>query len=63
MADLGYSCFPILAFIGLLLQPSRSTNERGFKLIVDSLIATGALLALAWYVLLGQLRNLNVNAE
>ena len=33
-ADLGYASFPVFAFVGLLLQPSRNTG-RGFKLIID----------------------------
>jgi hypothetical protein len=55
IADIGYTSFPVLAFIGLLLQPSSSNQERGFKLTIDSLIVTGTILSLSWYFLLGQL--------
>ncbi len=55
LADIGYSLFPPLAFAGLLLQPRPDANSRRVVLIMDSLIAMGALFALAWYVLLGNL--------
>jgi len=55
VADIGYSLFPPLAFAGLLLQPRPEANSRRVVLIMDSLIAMGALFALAWYMLLGSL--------
>lgn len=56
-ADIGYSAFPPIMFIGLLLQPSSSSHTRGrrFVLLMDSLIAMGAILAIAWFLLLGTL--------
>lgn len=54
-ADIGYTSFPMLVFSGLLLQPSPGTTERRPLLVIDSLISTGAILALAWYLLLGAL--------
>ncbi len=54
-ADIGYASFPVLVFSGLLLQPSPGTTERRLLLVIDSLISTGAILALAWYLLLGAL--------
>lgn len=55
LADLGYASFPPLIFAGLILQPSfRSAHNRLF-LLLDSLIAMGALLSIAWFLLLGSL--------
>jgi hypothetical protein len=55
MADIGYSSFPVLIFIGLLLQPTSESGGRRFLLLMDSLIAMGSILAIAWYLLLGSL--------
>ena len=54
LADVGYSCFPIFCFIGLLLQPR---GMRGKRLLValDSFTATASLLAISWYLLLGRI--------
>ena len=55
IADVGYSLFPLLAFLGLLLQPP-STNRSGrLVLLMDSLISMGSIFAIAWYLLLGSL--------
>ena len=56
LADIGYSSFLPLAFPGLLLQKVNKgpTNRRAF-LLLDSLIATGALLSIGWFLLLGPL--------
>jgi hypothetical protein len=55
LADLGYVTFAPLVFLGLLLQPfSKSSRKRVF-LVLDSLIAMGALLSIAWFLLLGPL--------
>ena len=54
-ADIGYSSFPPLVFAGLLLQPSPGTGNRRLLLVLDSLIAMGSILAIAWYLLLGSL--------
>jgi hypothetical protein len=56
LADLGYSSFPPLVFAGLILQPiSKSRAHRRTFLLLDSLIAMGALLSIAWFLLLGSL--------
>ena len=55
LADIGYSAFPLIMFTGLLLQPSSSNRGRRFVLLMDSLIAMGAILAIAWFLLLGTL--------
>src|SRR2546421_2610263 len=54
-ADIGYSIFPALMFLGLLLQPSPGSGSRRALLLMDSLIAMGSILAIAWYLLLGSL--------
>ncbi len=55
LADFGYSSLPPLFFAGLILQPfSKSGGKRTF-LLLDSLIAMGALLSIAWFLLLGSL--------
>lgn len=56
LADLGYVCFAPLVLWGLLWQPSSSdgTYQRIF-LLLDSLIAMGALLSIGWFLLLGSL--------
>ncbi|GAC1392246.1 MAG: hypothetical protein NVS4B11_19820 [Ktedonobacteraceae bacterium] len=55
IADAGYSLFPLLAFLGLLLQPSSANRSRRFVLVMDSLISMGSIFAIAWYLLLGAL--------
>ena len=57
LADIGYSSFPILVFGGLLLQPAADKEEghRRVYLLLDSLASMGAILAIAWYLLLGSL--------
>ncbi len=55
IADLGYSLFPVLAFAGLLLLPAPDAKSRRLLLLLDSLISMGSLLAIAWYLLLGNL--------
>src|SRR6266496_3164295 len=55
LADLGYSTFPLLAFIGLLLQPAAEAQGKRAVLIMDSLISMGSIFALSWYLLLGSL--------
>jgi hypothetical protein len=56
LADIGYASFLPLVFPGLLLQRfTKSHNNRRAFLLLDSLIATGALLSIAWFLLLGPL--------
>jgi hypothetical protein len=55
MADIGFSIFPILVFVGLILQPSSKNTQKRVFLLLDSLIVTGALLSIAWFLLLGPL--------
>lgn len=54
-ADIGYTVFPFLIFIGLLLQPSSESGSKRLLVLMDSLIAMGSILAIAWYLLLGSL--------
>lgn len=54
-ADIGYSAFPLLIFIGLLLQPPAESGSKRMLVLMDSLIAMGSILAIAWYLLLGSL--------
>lgn len=54
-ADIGYSALPPLIFLGMLLQPSFGSGRRRLLLVLDSVISMGALLAIAWYLLLGSL--------
>jgi hypothetical protein len=54
-ADIGYSAFPLLVFTGLLLQPSSESGSKRLLVLMDSLIAMGSILAIAWYLLLGSL--------
>src|SRR5579875_349607 len=54
-ADIGYSTFPLLMFIGLLLQPSSESGSKRTLMLMDSLIAMGSILTIAWYLLLGSL--------
>jgi hypothetical protein len=55
LADLGYSSLPPLCFAGLLLQPFAKSSQKRVFLALDSLIATGALLSISWFLLLGSL--------
>ena len=55
LADIGYSSLPPLIFLGLLLQPFPGSGSKRLMLLLDSLIAMGSLLAIAWYFLLGSL--------
>ena len=54
-ADIGYSSLPPLIFLGMLLQPSSGSLRARLLLLLDSVISMGALLAIAWYLLLGSL--------
>src|SRR5579863_5318823 len=53
LADIGYSSFPLLMFGGLMLQPPSGAGLKRTMLLLDSLIAMGSILAIAWYLLLG----------
>jgi len=54
-ADIGYSGLPPLVFIGLLILPTSDIGSRRVLMLLDSLISMGALLAIGWYLLLGNL--------
>jgi hypothetical protein len=54
-ADFGYSGLPPLLFAGMLLQPSSNAGRGRVLILLDSLISMGALLAIGWYLLLGNL--------
>jgi hypothetical protein len=55
LADFGYASFPPLVFAGLILLPSSRSGQRRRFLLLDSLISMGALLSIAWFLLLGSL--------
>ncbi len=55
LADIGYSCFPLFVFVGLLMLPTANLQGRRFVLIMDCLITMGSILAIAWSLLLGSL--------
>jgi hypothetical protein len=55
LADVGYFSFPLLVFTGLILQPPSGSGRKRLLLLLDSLIAMGSILAIAWYLLLGSL--------
>src|SRR5450759_5862772 len=54
-ADFGYSGLPVLLLVGMLLQLSYNSGSGGMLILLDSLISMGALLAIGWYLLLGDL--------
>lgn len=54
-ADIGYSGLPPFVFAGLLVLPNSGTESRRVLMLLDSLISMGALLAIGWYLLLGDL--------
>jgi hypothetical protein len=54
-ADFGYSGLPLLILAGMLLQPSSGSGRRRALILLDSFISMGALLAIGWYLLLGDL--------
>ena len=55
LADLGYTSLPPLFFWGLIMLPSSKSDNKRVFLLLDSLIAMGALLSIAWFLLLGSL--------
>jgi hypothetical protein len=55
LSDVGYASLPPLMFIGLLLQPSSDSGRGRLLVMLDSLISMGAILAIAWFLLLGSL--------
>jgi hypothetical protein len=54
-ADFGYSGLPVLVLVGILLLPSSGSGRRRTLTLLDSLISMGAMLAIGWYLLLGDL--------
>lgn len=54
-ADIAYSAMAPLIFAGMLLLPSSGSRHYKLVLLLDSLISMGALLAIGWYLLLGDL--------
>jgi len=54
LADIGYASFPPLVLLGLLLSFARIGSQR-LLVLLDSLIAMGSFLAIAWYLLVGSL--------
>lgn len=59
-ADFGYSSLPPLIFLGLVLQPSSGSGRKRAMVLLDSLISMGAILAIAWFLLLGSLAQAGV---
>ena len=59
-ADFGYSSLPPLIFLGLVLQPSSGAGRKRVMVLLDSLISMGAILASAWFLLLGSLAQAGV---
>lgn len=59
-ADFGYSSLPPLIFLGLVLQPSSGSGRKRVMVLLDSLISMGAILAIAWFLLLGSLAQAGV---
>lgn len=60
LADTGYSGLPPLIFLGLVLQPSSGSGRKRAMVLLDSLISMGAILAIAWFLLLGSLAQAGV---
>lgn len=54
LADIGYASLPPLVFLGLLLSFDW-IRRQSVLVLLDSLIAMGSILAIAWYLLLGSL--------
>lgn len=54
LADICYASFPPLVLLSLLLSFSSIGRQR-LLVLLDSLIAMGSFLAIAWYLLLGSL--------
>ena len=59
-ADFGYSSLPPLILLGLVLQPSSGSGRKRAMVLLDSLISMGAILAIAWFLLLGSLAQAGV---
>ncbi len=59
-ADFGYSGLPPLILLGLVLQPSSGSGRKRVMVLLDSLISMGAILAIAWFLLLGSLAQTGV---
>ncbi len=57
-ADIGYSSLPPLIFIGLVLQPSSGMGRSRVLVLLDSMVSMGAILAIAWFLLLGTLAQM-----
>jgi hypothetical protein len=62
LADFGYITFSPLLFLGLILQPFSKSGRKRIFLVLDSLIAMGALLSIAWFFLLGPLAQAPVES-
>src|SRR5713226_8852141 len=54
-ADFGYASLPPLIFAGMLLQPTSGSARKRLFLLLDSLISMASMLAIGWYLLLGDL--------
>ncbi|MFL5661405.1 MAG: hypothetical protein ACJ8BW_08625 [Ktedonobacteraceae bacterium] len=54
-ADFGYASLPPLMLAGFIMLPSSGSENRRALLFLDSLIVMGSMLAIGWYLLLGDL--------
>ena len=54
-ADIGYASLPPLIFAGMLLHPTSGSARKRLFLLLDSLISMASMLAIGWYLLLGDL--------
>lgn len=63
LADFGYASFPPLVFSGLALRLSSKSNQQRIFFLIDSLISTGALLSIAWFLLLGAIAQTTYDTE
>ncbi len=55
LADIGFSTLFPPTFAGLILLPSSKSSQKRVFLMLDSLIVMGAMLSIAWFLLLGPL--------
>jgi len=55
LADVSFFTFFPLVFVGMILLTSSKSSQKRVFLTLDSLIVTGAMLSIAWFLLLGPL--------
>jgi hypothetical protein len=62
LADVSFFTFSPLVFVGLILLSSSKGSQKRVFLILDSLIVMGAMLSIAWFLLLGPLTQTPVQS-